>query len=75
MGRQYYVMALFSIVVLFGCSRMIRVDAKSYLQNQALYEGEKILIAVDLGDVLEQYELFQGKHIEVTAPVKCVGYF
>ena len=69
MVRHYYVMALFSIVVLFGCSRMIRVDAKSYLQNQAFYEGKKTLIAVDLGDVLEQYELFQGKHIEVTAPV------
>ena len=69
MARHYYVMALFSIVVLFGCTRMIRVDAKSYLQNQALYEGKKTLIAVDLGDVLEQYELFQGKDIEVTAPL------
>ena len=69
MVRQFYVMALFSIMVLFGCTRMIRVDAKSYLQNQALYEGKKTLIAVDLGDVLEQYELFQGKNIEVTAPV------
>ena len=48
---------------------MIRIDAKSYLQNQALYEGKKTLIAVDLGDVLEQYELFQGKDIEVTAPL------
>ena len=69
MVRHYYVMALFSIVVLFGCTKMIRVDAKSYLQNQALYEGKKPLITVELGEVLEQYELFQGKDIEVTAPL------
>ena len=67
--RQYYIVVLFSIVALFSCTRMIRVDAKSYLQNQTLYEGKKTLIAVDLGDVLEHYELFQGKDIEVTAPV------
>ena len=66
---RYYVVVLFSLATLVGCSSAIRVSANSYLQNQSLYEGKKTIITVDLEEVLEKYELFQGKDIEVTAPI------
>ena len=67
--KKYYVVALFSIVTLLGCTQMIRVDADTYIQNQASYEVKHTIITAELEDVLENYELFQGKDVEVTAPV------
>jgi len=67
--KKYYGVAFFSIATLFGCTHMIRVDADTYIQNQASYEGKHTIIKSELEDVLENYELFQGKDIEITAPV------
>ena len=67
--KKYYVVAILSIATLLSCTQMIRVDADTYLQNQASYEAKHTIITTDLEDVLENYELFQGKNIEVTAPL------
>ena len=66
---RYYATVFFSLVALLSCARMIRVDADSYLHNRPLYEEKNTIIIVDLKEVLEKYELFQDKDIEVTAPL------
>ena len=71
--RRYNLIVFVSLVTLLGCTKMIRVDADTYMQNQAFYEGKNVLIKADLEDVLEQYKLYKGKNIELTAPVTSYG--
>jgi len=73
MPRDYKITLLFSIIALLGCAKMIRVDADTYMKNQSFYEGKHVLIKADLEDVLDQYKLFKGKNIELTAPVTHYG--
>ena len=67
--RKYQFIILLFLVVLWGCTKQIRVDADNYMQNPAHYEGKHTLISVELKDILENYELFEGKDIEVMASV------
>ena len=62
--RKYCMLCLLSFAALLGCAELIRVDAETYMLNPAKYEGEYILIAADLGQVLEHYQLLQGLDIE-----------
>ena len=60
---------LLFLIVLIGCAPMVRVDADTYLQNQELYEVNATIITAELGEVYENKELFQGKRVEITAPI------
>jgi hypothetical protein len=44
----------------------------NYLQNKEAYKWKRVVFTTDLNDILERYETFQGKEVELTAPV---GYF
>ncbi len=53
-----------------GCIRTaVRMDLDTYLQQQASYAGQDIVITAPLDDVLARYSLYEGKKIEVAAPV------
>ncbi len=42
--RKYFLIVLIYLCAFPGCTKMIRVDADTYIQNQAFYEGKNILI-------------------------------
>ena len=65
--RNYCMLFLFSLTALVGCAELIRVDAETYMRNPAMYEGQYVRISVDLEEVLEHYQLFQGLDIETVA--------
>jgi hypothetical protein len=67
--RKYLLMISVFLVILSGCTKMIRVDADTYMQNQAFYEGKDILIETNLANVLAQYTQYTDKNVELTAPV------
>ena len=67
--RKYLPMISVFLLILSGCTRMIRVDADTYMQNQAFYEGKDILIETNLANVLSQYTQYTDKNVELTAPV------
>ena len=67
--KKYKVIVCLFIVVLWGCTKQIRVDADDYKKNPSLYEGKAAIISVDLKDILENYELFLGKKVEIMAPI------
>jgi hypothetical protein len=46
--KKYYVMFVVTIVALLGCTKMIRVDADTYMYNQEFYKGKSVLIETDL---------------------------
>lgn len=71
--RRYYLIVFVSLVSLLGCTKMISVDGDTYMQNQAFYDGKHVLIKTDLEDVLDQYKLYEGKNVELTAPVTYYG--
>jgi hypothetical protein len=58
-----------SLTALLGCTELIRVDAETYIRNPDTYEGQYILIAATIEEVLEHYQLFQGLDIETAAPI------
>jgi len=66
---RYYVITIL-LTILFACSTHItRIDSNTYLQNQALYKNEEVIIAADIAQVLDNYEVFEGRRIEITAPI------
>ena len=71
--QKYYIMFFVTIVALLGCTKMIRVDANTYIHNKEFYEGKSVLIETDLEDIIEHYGLYKGKDVELTAPVGDYG--
>ena len=67
--KSYANIPLLFLMILTGCTPMIRVNADTYLQNQELYEEKSTIITAELGEVFENQELFQGKRVEITAPI------
>ena len=67
--KSYARLPVVFLIVLIGCSPMMRIDADTYVHNQELYEGKETIITAELGEVFENYELFQGKRIEITASI------
>ena len=71
--KKYYVMFVVTMVTLLGCTKMIRVDADTYMYNQEFYKGKSVLIETDLEDVIEHYRLLKGQDVELTAFVGDYG--
>ena len=67
--KSYARLPVVFLIVLIGCSPMMRIDADTYLHNQELYGGKATIITAELGEVFENFELLQGKRIEITAPI------
>ena len=67
--KTYYPIALLFLAMVLGCTQMIRVDADTYLHNPEQYEGKDTLITTELGELLDKKELFQGKRVEIAAPI------
>jgi len=67
--KTYYTIALLFLGMVLGCTPMVRVDADTYLHNQGHYEEKATIITAELGEVFENYEIFQGKRIEITASI------
>ncbi len=68
--RLSYYLLICVLVFPAGCMRTaVRLDLDTYLQKQASYAGQDIVITASLDDVLARYSLYEGKKIEVTAPV------
>jgi len=66
---------LFSIVLasLPGCIQMVQTDLDTYLQNQKAFRRKHVIFTTTLEDLLSRYELYQGKDVELSAPVSYFG--
>ena len=67
--KKDLIVTLLLLTALLGCTRLVRIDVDTYLNNQASYQGKHILIKAELNEILEQYEVFKNVSVEVTAPV------
>ena len=64
---------LIIIVFISACSHLIKTDMESYMQNREAFKWKKVVFTTDLEDLLERYEIFQGREVELSAPVAYFG--
>jgi hypothetical protein len=67
--RNYFLLCLFGLTTLLGCTELIRVDSETYMQNPGMYEGKYTLISADLEEVVENHQLYEGLDLEIAAPI------
>ena len=68
--KKYFKIALLSLFFLTGCAQqIIKVDSDTYFRNQAAYQDKSTIITADLVEVVDSDELFEGKWIEISAPI------
>ena len=62
---------LVTVVVLSlpGCIEIVKTDVDAYLHNQKAFRGKHVIFTTTLEDLLTRYELYQGKEVELSAPV------
>ena len=63
------VLFLLTVVLVTGlsCRHMVKTDMDTYLSNQEAFEGKQVVFTTDLEDLMERYEIYYGKEVEVTA--------
>jgi hypothetical protein len=68
--KKFFKIALLSLFFVTGCAQqIIKVDSETYFQNQAAYPDKSTIITADLVEVVDSDELFEGKWIEISAPI------
>ena len=68
--KQQYLRALLYLFFLAGCTQqIIKVDSDTYFSNKTTYQGKNTIINADLVDVVENKDIFEGKWIEISAPI------
>ena len=73
--KKLNVVSVIALVAIVGCTPMIKLDIDTYLQNPDYYKKMDVVFTTNLGDLLERYDLYQGKDIEITAPVTSFGHW
>ena len=74
--KTLIVLSILIIVVLsplVGCIQMIKTDLDTYMQNQKPFRRKHVIFTTTLEDLLTRYELYQGKEVELSAPVSYFG--
>lgn len=64
---------LIILVFISACSHLIKTDIDSYMQNREAFKWKKVVFTTDLEDLLQRYEIFQGREVELSAPVAYFG--
>jgi len=66
---------LFIVVVplLGGCIQILTTDLDTYLQNPKAFRRKHLIFTTTLEDLLTRYELYQGKEVQLSAPVSYFG--
>ena len=67
-----YVFAVLFLLIT-GCTLMIKTDMDTYLLNREAYKRKKVVFTTDVNDLVDRYELYQGKEVELTAPISYFG--
>ena len=64
-----------ALVIGLGCRHMVKTDMDTYLHNQAAFKGKHVVFTTDLKDLMERYDIYRGKEVELTAPFSYFGHW
>ena len=68
--KKNYNLALLYLLFLAGCGQqIIKVDSATYFRNQTAYQDKSTIITANLAEVVDRNDLFEGKWIEISAPI------
>lgn len=62
-----------TVIISFGCRHMVKTDMENYLQNKDAFKGKSVVFTTELEDILQRYETFQDRVVELSAPVAYFG--
>jgi len=71
--RKLSACSIIALLILSGCKHMVRTDIDTYLENRQEYKRKRVVLTTDLEDILNRYELYQNKEVELSAPVSYFG--
>lgn len=70
MKKQITKIVLPALILFSGCTqKIVKVDSETYFDNQAAYRDKNTIITADLVEVVDNNHLFEGKWIEIKAPI------
>lgn len=64
---------LLVLFVFSGCRHMVKTDIDSYLENKQDYKRKRVVFTTNLKDLLNRYELYRDREVELTAPISYFG--
>ena len=67
------VVFLIIAIVISGCVNMVKTNLDTYLTNKEEFRGKQVILETDLRDLLERYDVYRGKTVELTAPFTYFG--
>lgn len=67
------ILFLIVAIVSSGCVHMVKTDLDTFLKNKEEFEGKQVVLETDLHDLLERYDVYRRKTVELTAPVAYFG--
>lgn len=73
--KTLFLLLLPIVILLSGCfpKPVVRVDIDTVLKDNETIAGKTALITADLKDILDRYDLYLDRNVEVTAPVSYFG--
>ena len=70
MIKQIIKIVVPALLLFSGCTqKIVKVDSATYFDNQAAYTDKNTIITADLVEVVDNTDLFEGKWIEIKAPI------
>ena len=72
--KYFFIISLFQFFVT-GCTlkEQVKVDLDGFLQDPVSYKDKHVIIIATVNDILERYDKYRDKAVEVTAPVSFYG--
>ena len=63
------------LVIGLGCRHMVKTDMDTYLHNQEAFKGKQVVFTTNLEDLMERYDIYRGKEVELTVPFTYFGHW
>jgi len=74
-GRRVVLVLTLVWGISLGCQHMVKTDMDTYLNNQEAFRGKRVVFTTDVKDLIERYEIYRGREVELTAPFSYFGYW
>jgi len=62
-----------AFLTLLACKHTVKTDMDTYLRNQDNYRRKNIVFIASLEDLVLRHQLYQGRMVEISAPVTSFG--
>lgn len=72
-GARNVILCAGAVSVLLACTHAVKTDMDTYLANQNAYRGKSIIFMTSLEDLVLRQQLYQGRMVELAAPVSFFG--